>query len=293
MPTFAAPETAAHDDLMVDERLQGTARSDAAQSDRRRRLIDQPHGVRSYDGPADGRPVHPVERSADELPPLASRAHVGRHVRIDHGGQLRPPALHARPEPETLAGRMFRMHTSMAPHAALVGAGALILSGSLLYWLAFGPWRQSTSAGDASRPVEHWSSETTTQVPAEAPVDDESNGTALWDELRDESTAPDQFVESSVEASVSESAAKVDALLNAAETAEVEPSSAVTAAADAQFNIGAVVGSGLPITPTAGDGPYPTTPYAAFWFTATGAGASGASAAVAERPDPSHPNAVR
>ncbi len=77
---------------------------------------------------------------ARSQPAQAPVAAATRHYRIDRGDDRssarrphQPPA-----EPASISDSLFRLHAALAPYRGSLGAAALVVSASLVYWLAIG-----------------------------------------------------------------------------------------------------------------------------------------------------------
>jgi hypothetical protein len=148
----------------------------------------------------------PTARSADERSPRTNRYVVD--ARHPQGGETPPvqpeqrrtprlrvdlptghrPAAHARTtaEPPTFSAQMFRLHESLAPHMGLVGAAALVIAGSLLYWLAFAQSGIAIGPNDLGEIRSDWSHDsapheaTPSVAPASPSVTKEPAQAAGW-----------------------------------------------------------------------------------------------------------------
>jgi hypothetical protein len=245
---------------------------------RRILLVDQAHGPRGYDGPASADASHASLTAEREPAPAPQPTASQRRLRIDSRALSQPPARHKPAEPETIAGAMFRLHEALTPYLGLVAAAALIVSGSLLYWSAFGKPQAtptpSTSKGEKSTWASELPSADEASVDADSTVSEvkHDSGTRVAD-----ATASQQEV--AAEPAPEPPSPATPAAPN------VEGPSLTPAAPDVElFNKSASTPPDEPITPTPETGDYPTTPYATFWFDA---------AAVAQRPTPADSVAPR
>ncbi len=272
---FAAVETAGRYDLARIGGLESVAPSRPTIDDRRRFAVDRPHGVPSDDGLPETREPSRNDSSARLAEGSGSKRRPARHMRIDRGEDRRPPASHGQIASETLASRMFRWHAAAAPHLGLVGVAALILSGSLLYWFAFGQWPQASSSSDAPH------GETTTQAePSDAAEPDASVtvnaadwfGWATSPRMADATATPSASNESPAQPT------QAGAIEGPALQSPLSSPAAPAAPMATSSNNAAAVWMAQPITPTPYAGPYPITPYPAFSF------AVPAPVNVAERP---------
>jgi hypothetical protein len=210
-----------------------------------------------------------------------------RQVRVDEGLGRRGPSRpkYARDEPMTLAGRLFRLHEAVAPHMGLIGAAILILSGSALFWLAFGPAR---SPSNPSEPLEF---DQSLSSGATSPADTAAAEEPLTGRV-DAVAAPLDWKATPRVADATAAPTASDAPLDAEpqatsdnESGAESPSLSPAATAKPAFDKAATAVAGEPITPTPHTDFYPTTPYPAFSF-ATAPPDASTDASVAERNAP-------
>jgi hypothetical protein len=249
-------------------------------SDRRgtRHVVDGPHAP-----PPNAPPLVPDEPAMEWQPPVATASPAVRRYRIDPPSQPRRPARVPQPVPATIAGSLFRLHESLAPHRGLIGAVAVLVCGGLLYWLAIG---RSGASFDAQQLLDFnngWSRED--PLPHQQPAGDAFEPTAAA-----KAVPPTSWAGSRVAAAPAAAEAEKVTPPAGEQPAAGGPAANPTAPADAT-DAAPPSGAALPttsiepgITPMPHLGGYPTTPFPAYSFVDQSP-ASGPAASVAERPD--------
>jgi hypothetical protein len=238
----------------------------SAQSGRRILSVDQAHGARGYDGPAsaDSPPAPPsAER---EQAPAPQHPASQRRLRVDSRALQQPPARHQLAEPETLAEAMFRLHEVLAPYLGLVAAAALIVSGSLLYWSAFGKLQATPTPSADGSEKSTWASELPSPEEASvAPNSTVSSVPPVSSVHHDHGTRVADATASQQEVAV-ETTPEPSSEATPTSPSDDGPSLAPAAPDVDLFNKSASASTDRPITPTPETGDYPTTPYPSFWF---------------------------
>lgn len=217
--------------------------------------IDPPHAARGD----DERPAVAAASGADVQQFSEKSTAKSRQFRIDQGAALRPPARHAQSESATLAGQAFQLHQALAPYRGLMGAAALVLSGGLLIWLAYGPARHSAHSPGASLLGGVWSSESATPIRDPDAPDAAANNSEIASAPR---VAAAAATPPSAVASPSRQPQAAQPVESTAEGPAISPAEPPHATNDQS----AATSASEPITPTIDASAYPTTPYAAFPF---------------------------